>query len=65
MNVNMLSKSEGPYNEVVGTYTLRGYLVKIYPADSAPEGVWTKPEDFKKWLPEYSDSVPELKGSEV
>ena len=65
MNVNMLSRSEGPYNRVVGTYTLRGYLVKISPADGAPEGVWTKPSDFKKWLPEYSDSVPELTGGEV
>lgn len=65
MNVNMLSRSEGPYNRVVGTYTLRGYLVKISPAHEAPEGVWTKPSDFRKWLPEYSDSVPELTSSEV
>ncbi len=49
-NVNMLSRSEGPYNDVVGTHVLRGYQVKIYPADGAPEGVWVKPEQFKSWL---------------
>ena len=49
-NVNVLSKSEGPFNDVVGTHVLRGYQVKIYPADSAPEGIWEKPEDFRSWL---------------
>ena len=39
----------------MGTYTLRGYQVKIYKADGAPEGVWTKPEDFKPWMPQPSD----------
>jgi hypothetical protein len=34
----------------VGTHTLRAYQVKIYKADGAPDGVWTKPEDFKSWL---------------
>ena len=50
MNVNVLSRSEGPFNDVMGTHVLRGYQVKVYPADSAPEGVWTKPEEFKSWL---------------
>lgn len=50
MNVNVLSRSTGPFNDVMGTHILRGYLVKIYPADSAPEGVWTKPSEFKSWL---------------
>ena len=51
MNVNVLTKSSPPYNDVVGTYTLRAFQVKVYKADGAPEGVWTKPEDFKSWLP--------------
>ncbi|MCD8364518.1 MAG: molybdopterin-dependent oxidoreductase, partial [Clostridiales bacterium] len=52
MNVNVLSKASAPFNDVVGTYTLRGFLVKIYKAEEgAPEGVWTKPEEFKSWLP--------------
>ncbi len=51
MNVNVLSKASAPFNDVVGTYTLRAYLVKVSKADGPPEGVWTKPEDFKSWLP--------------
>ena len=49
-NVNVLSRSTAPFNDVVGTHVLRGYQVKVYPADSAPEGIWTKPSDFKSWL---------------
>lgn len=63
MNVNVLTKSTAPYNDVVGTYTLRGFQVKISRADGPPEGVWTKPEDFKSWLPmgvgETSDRTKE------
>jgi anaerobic selenocysteine-containing dehydrogenase len=55
VNVNCLSKNTAPFNEVVGTYTLRGYQVRISKADSAPEGVWTKPEQFRVWLPQPSD----------
>ncbi len=52
MNVNVLSKASAPFNDVVGTYTLRAFQVKIWKAEEgAPEGVWTKPEDFKTWLP--------------
>ena len=40
---------------MVGTYTLRGIQVKVYKADGAPAGVWTKPEDFKPWMPQPSD----------
>jgi len=50
MNVNVLSRSTGPFNDVMGTHILRGYLVKVYPADSAPKGIWTKPSDFRSWL---------------
>lgn len=52
MNVNVLTKASAPFNDVVGTYTLRAFQVKIWKAEEgAPEGVWTKPEDFKNWLP--------------
>ncbi len=51
MNINVLTKSTAPFNDVVGTYTLRGFQVKVSPADGPPEGVWTKPEDFRPWLP--------------
>ncbi|QOX62002.1 molybdopterin-dependent oxidoreductase [Anoxybacterium hadale] len=55
MNVNMLTKEDAPFNDVVGTYTLRAFLVKVSRADAPPEGVFTKPEDFKQWLPQSSD----------
>ncbi len=54
MNVNVLTKSDAPFNDVVGTYTLRAFLVKVSRADGPPEGIWTKPEDFKAWLPQPS-----------
>ena len=58
MNVNVLSKMTAPYNDIFGTYTLRGYQVKISKADSAPKGIWEKPEEFKRWMPEPSDTTP-------
>lgn len=61
MNVNMLTKEDAPFNDVVGTYTLRGFLVKVSKADGPPEGIWTKPEEFKQWLPQPSDCKEEVK----
>ena len=52
MTVNVLTKASAPFNDVVGTYTLRAFQVKVWKAkEGAPEGIWTKPEDFKTWLP--------------
>ena len=59
-NVNMLTKADAPFNDVVGTYTLRGFLVKVYPAEGAPEGVWTHPQDFSSWLAQPSDPTSEV-----
>ena len=59
-NVNMLTRAEAPFNDVVGTYTLRGFLVKVYPAEDAPEGIWTEPQDFSPWLSKPSDSTKEV-----
>lgn len=61
MNVNMLTKEDAPFNDVVGTYTLRGFLVKVSKADGPPEGIWQKPEDFKRWLPQPSDPTEVVK----
>lgn len=64
MNVNVLARSRAPYNDVFGTYTLRAYLVKVYPAKSAPEGVWLDPKDFKPFLAAPTDPTPDItKGS--
>ncbi|MGL5436152.1 MAG: molybdopterin-containing oxidoreductase family protein [Lachnospiraceae bacterium] len=60
MNVNVLAKSDAPYNDVVGTYTLRGYLVKVYKADGPPEGVWIESKDFKPWLPQPTDPTMDI-----
>jgi anaerobic selenocysteine-containing dehydrogenase len=61
MNVSVLARSKPPYNDVFGTYTLRGYLVKVYPApEGAPEGVWLDPKEFKPWLATASDPTPDM-----
>lgn len=63
MNVNMLSKNDAPFNRIVGTITLRGFQIRIRKAsEGAPEGVWMKPEQFKAWLPQPTDTTknPEL-----
>ena len=57
MNVNVLTKNDAPYNPEYGTYTLRGFTVKIEKAASAPEGVWTEPKQFAEWLPEYTEDT--------
>ncbi|MBP1681051.1 MAG: Psr/DMSO reductase-like protein chain [Proteobacteria bacterium] len=61
MNVNVLSKLTAPYNDMFGTYTLRGYQVKISKADGAPQGILEKPEEFKRWMPEPSDAAPAVR----
>lgn len=62
MNVNVLTKNDPPFNDMVGTYTLRGFQVRISKAPGAPEGIWTKAEQFKAWMPKPSDptKVPEF-----
>lgn len=56
VNVQVLAKADPPYNDIFGTHTLRGFQVKIYPApEGAPEGVFTKPEQFKIWMPQPTD----------
>ncbi len=51
-SVNVLTKSDPPYSPEVGTYTLRGFQVKVSKAtEGAPAGVWQKPEEFAAWLP--------------
>lgn len=61
MNINVLTKNDAPYNPEYGTYTLRGFQVKVSPCpEGAPEGTWTKGTDFAPWMPESSDSTSEV-----
>jgi anaerobic selenocysteine-containing dehydrogenase len=56
MNVNMLTRSDPPYNDICGTYLLRGIMVKVSKAaEGAPLGAWIEPEDFEPWMPQTSD----------
>lgn len=55
MNINMLTNDQGPFADFIGSVTYRGFQVKIYPADSAPTGVWTEPEQFEAWLPKFDE----------
>ena len=58
MNVNMLTKNDGRFSPECGTYTLRGFQVKVERTDSAPEGVWTEPEQFKPFMAVPCDATP-------
>ena len=60
MNISVLTKNDEPYNPEYGTYTLRGFQVKVTPDAAAPEGVWTEPEQFEPWMPQPSDPPEEV-----
>lgn len=59
MNINILTQNSDDYefNDVYGTYVLRGIQINITKAEGAPEGVWTEPEDFLPWMPEISEDT--------
>lgn len=56
MNINVLTRNDGPFNPEFGTYTLRGFQIKITKSEK-PEGVWEDPTDFTPWLPEVTDET--------
>lgn len=49
-NVNILTKNSAPFNEVYGSYTNRGFTVKIEKS-VRPENIWVEPEEFAPFLP--------------
>ena len=49
-NVNVLTKNDAPFNEVYGSYTNRGFTVKIEKSRK-PANVWVEPEEFAPFLP--------------
>lgn len=56
-NVNVLTKNTPPFNEVNGSYTNRGFTVRIEKSEK-PENVWVEAEEFAPFLPTLqSESV--------
>ena len=56
MNMQILASCEPPYCPESGSYTLRGFQVKIEKGER-PQGIWERPEDFTPWLPEPTDTT--------
>lgn len=50
MNVNVLTKNTAPFNEVFGSYTNRGFQVKVEKGEK-PENVWIEPKEFQPFMP--------------
>lgn len=61
-NINILTSSSGPYNEVFGSYTLRGFQVNIKPT-SKPENVWVEPKEFEPFMPHNANQYVSDAGS--
>ncbi len=49
-NVNVLTKNSAPFNEVFGSYTNRGFTVKIEKSEK-PANIWVEPKEFAPFLP--------------
>lgn len=60
-NVNVLTKNDAPFNEVYGSYTNRGFTVRIEKSEK-PANIWVKPEEFAPFLPtEEMKAKPQTK----
>ncbi|OUO89834.1 molybdopterin dinucleotide-binding protein [Gordonibacter sp. An230] len=49
-NVNVLTKSDAPFNPAIGTYTNRGFTVKIEKGEK-PANIWTEAREFQPFMP--------------
>ncbi len=49
-NVNVLTKNDAPFNEVYGSYTNRGFTVKIEKSER-PANIWVEAEEFEPFMP--------------
>lgn len=60
-NVNVLTKNDAPFNEVYGSYTNRGFTVKLEKSEK-PANIWVEPEEFAPFLPtEEMKAEPQTK----
>ena len=53
-NVNVITKNTAPFNEVYGSYTNRGFAVKIEKGER-PAGIWVEPKEFEPFLPKNAN----------
>lgn len=51
MNVNVLTKNTPPFNPYFGSYTNRGFTVRVSKADGPPDNIWSEPEQFEPFMP--------------
>lgn len=56
MNMQCMASAERPFCPESGSYTLRGFQVKIEKT-TKPEGCWVEPKDFEPWMPVPTDST--------
>lgn len=49
-NVNVLTKNDPPYDPAIGTYTNRGFTVKIEKSEK-PDNIWTTAKEFEPFMP--------------
>ncbi len=49
-NINVLTKNTAPFNEVFGSYTNRGFTVRVEKSEK-PDLVWEQPEEFEPFMP--------------
>lgn len=49
-NINVLTKATDEFDECFGSYTLRGFTVKIEKGER-PDNVWVEPEEFRPFMP--------------
>ena len=61
-NINIITKNSAPYNEVFGSYTNRGFTVKIEKT-SKPANIWTDPQEFEPFLPANANQYTPDAGS--
>lgn len=49
-NVNILTKNTAPFNNAIGSYTNRGFTVKVEKGER-PDNIWVEAEEFEPFMP--------------
>ena len=48
--MNVLTKNDPPYDPAIGTYTNRGFTVKVEKSEK-PDNIWTTAKEFEPFMP--------------